>query len=113
LEQGYQLLMDGAEWVMTVGEYATPIERAYRRQGDRLLPNQPELMPMRSQDLEPAFFDAGQFYWAQAAQWQKQDARIWDGTAGVILPFERAVDIDTPADWDRAERLFKLINQEP
>jgi len=113
LEQGYQLLMDGAEWVMTVGEYATPIERAYRRQGDRLLPNQPELMPMRSQDLEPAFFDAGQFYWAQAAQWQKQDARIWDGAAGVILPPERAVDIDTPADWDRAERLFKLINQEP
>jgi pseudaminic acid cytidylyltransferase len=106
LADGYQLLMKGADWVMTVGEYATPIERAYRRQGDRLLPSQPEMMPMRSQDLEPAFFDAGQFYWAQAGQWQKPDARIWDGAAGVILPPERAVDIDTPADWDRAERLF-------
>jgi pseudaminic acid cytidylyltransferase len=113
LADGYQLLIDGADWVMTVGEYSTPIERAYRRQGDRLLPNYPEMMQMRSQDLEPAFFDAGQFYWAQSAQWQKPDARIWDGAAGVILPPERAVDIDTPADWDRAEQLFKLIKKKP
>ncbi len=109
LKVGYQHLQSGADWVLTVGEYPTPIDRAYRREGNKLLPRQPDKMPMRSQDLEPAFFDAGQFYWARAERWLDPKAHIWDGAAAVLLPPERAVDIDTPADWLRAERLAALM----
>lgn len=108
LAEGHRLLSEGADWVLSVGEYPTPIDRAYRQEGGRLVPRQPDKMPLRSQDLEPAYFDAGQFYWAKGMRWLDSDARVWDGAAGVVLPPERAVDIDTPDDWARAERLAAL-----
>jgi pseudaminic acid cytidylyltransferase len=108
LAQGLNRLQAGADWVLSVGKYPTPIDRAYRFDGETLVPRQLEMMPKRSQDLEPAYFDAGQFYWARAARWLDPSARIWDGAAGVILPPERAVDIDTLDDWARAERLAAL-----
>ena len=108
LAEGRARLMAGADWVLSLGAYATPIDRAWRRSGDRMVPRDPAMMPRRSQDLEPAFFDAGQFYWARAATWLDPAARLWDGAAGVVLPPDRAVDIDTPEDWARAERLASL-----
>ncbi|UWQ22017.1 pseudaminic acid cytidylyltransferase [Jannaschia sp. W003] len=100
--------LDAARWVLSLGEYRTPIRRAYRRDGDGFAAMEPDAMPMRSQDLAPAFFDAGQFYLARAATWRDPAARVWDGAAGVVLPEERAVDVDTPEDWARAERMARL-----
>lgn len=111
LAEGLAKLQGGADWVLSVGAYATPVDRAYRRDGDRLVPRQPDRMEMRSQDLEPAFFDAGQFYWARARTWLDPATRIWNGAAGVIVPPERAIDIDTPEDWTRAERLAALMGE--
>lgn len=110
LQQGLLHLNAGADWVLALGEYRTPIDRAYRATGvGRVVARQPEMMPLRSQDLEPAFFDAGQFYWARAATWTDPAARVWDGAAGVILPPEHCIDIDTPEDWALAERMFALL----
>ncbi|WP_347312320.1 pseudaminic acid cytidylyltransferase [Defluviimonas sp. SAOS-178_SWC] len=109
LRAGREKLDAGAKWVLSVGEYRTPIERAYRRDGDRLVARDPAKMPMRSQDLEPAFFDAGQFYWARAATWSDPAARVWNGAAGILLPAERCIDIDTENDWRLAERMFTLL----
>ena len=63
---------------------------------------------MRSQDLAPAFYDAGQFYMARAGTWTTPGARVWDGADAIVLPRARAVDIDTPEDWAMAETLFRL-----
>jgi N-acylneuraminate cytidylyltransferase len=110
---GQEKLQAGAKWVFTVGQYPTPIDRAYRRDGQSLVPRAPEMMSKRSQDLAPAYFDAGQFYWAKAQTWLDPKAHVWDGADGVELPLDRAIDIDTPADWDRAEQLFKMIKKNP
>ena len=112
LQTGFGLLNGGATWSMSVAEYPTPIGRAYHRQGDRLVPRHPDQMPMRSQDLEPDYFDVGQFYWAKAETWLDPDAVVWDGTAGVEIPFLRAVDIDTEADWERAEFLMSHLQDQ-
>lgn len=109
LQEGAERFRTGATWVLSVGRYATPIERAYRLRDGTLRPDRPEAMPMRSQDLEPAYFDVGQFYWASAATWADPTARVWDGAAGVEIPPERAVDIDTPDDWVRAEQMFAAL----
>ena len=109
LQEGAAHLQDGATWVLSVGRYATPIERAYRLRDGELRPDRPEAMPMRSQDLEPAYFDVGQFYWARAKTWADPAARVWDGAAGVEIAPERAVDIDTPDDWARAEQMFAAL----
>lgn len=112
LSEGHQRLRHGATWAMSVAEYPTPIDRAYRREGDRLVPRDVSKMPMRSQDLEPAYFDVGQFYWAKAETWLDENARIWDGCAGVAIPALRAVDIDTEADWQRAEFLMSHLQDQ-
>ena len=112
LQRGLDAVAGGATWAMTAAEYATPIDRAYRVEGGRLIPRNPAMMTKRSQDLEPAFLDAGQFYWARAGTWRDPDARVWDGAAPVLLPLERVVDIDTEADWRMAERLFSATQGE-
>jgi pseudaminic acid cytidylyltransferase len=110
---GHKKLLAGAKWVLTVGQYPTPIDRAYKRVGQSLVPRAPAMMSKRSQDLAPAFFDAGQFYWATAKTWLDAESHVWDGADGVELPLDRAVDIDTPADWHSAEKLFKLLMYTP
>lgn len=110
LQTGRGYLAEGATWVLALGEYRTPIDRAYRMTGTdgTIAARDPSKMPLRSQDLEPAYFDAGQFYWAHAATWADPKARVWDGARGVILPAERCLDIDTWEDWHQAERLLTL-----
>lgn len=110
LSEGLDLLARGARWVLALGEYRTPIQRAYRRSGSgaNVAAMDAAMMPKRSQDLETAYFDSGQFYWGRAEAWCDGQARIWDGAAGVILPADRCVDIDTMDDWHFAEKLFAL-----
>ena len=113
LQAGLALLQRSeADWVMAVTPFPAPIERSYRRSAEGLLqPRWPEQMPRRSQDFEPSYQDAGQFYWARASRWQQPDARAWDGAAGVEIPRERSVDIDSEADWRFAERLFAAMKR--
>ena len=107
LKQGVELVADGARWAFSVGEFPAPIQRAYRADGAQLVPFQPENMPKRSQDLEPAYYDAGQFYFARAATWSDPNNHVWDGAQPIVLPKDRCVDIDTPEDWEFAARLFQ------
>jgi pseudaminic acid cytidylyltransferase len=75
-----------------------------------MAPMQPQYELTRTQDLEPAFHDVGQFYWGSAQSWRNRP-RIHSSGAGLTIPSWRVVDIDTPDDWARAELLFKAIKQ--
>ena len=112
LAEGLRLLQAGASYAMAVTRFDYPIQRALRRGGDgEMSMIDPAQIKVRSQDLEPAWHDAGQFYWGLAATWASQTP-IFDSRAhGVELPSSRVVDIDTPQDWDRAEALFQVLKQ--
>ena len=69
----------------------------------------PEFELSRSQDLEIAYFDAGQFYWGETSSWVEND-RIHSNSVGYVIPTWRTVDIDTPDDWQRAELVFNSLN---
>lgn len=62
----------------------------------------------RSQDLEPAFHDAGQFYWGRCKAW-KENPRIHNSGIGLVIPSWRVVDIDTEEDWQRAEIIYQAL----
>ena len=64
----------------------------------------------RSQDLDEAWHDAGQFYWGRIDAWIKQLPIISDRTKPIKISRHLVQDIDTPEDWERAEWLFKSIN---
>ncbi len=110
LAEGARLLAAGATHAMAVTRFPYPIQRALRRGADgRVEMMDPAQMQARSQDLEPAWHDAGQFYWALAATWAAGAPVFGPGAHGVALPATRVVDIDTPEDWSRAEALFAVL----
>ncbi len=105
LEQLHRAIVDQ---VFSACEYEAPIQRAWRRTSDglaRML--NPEHANTRSQDLEPAYFDAGQFYWWAAGTAEKLRRSESITRAMYLMPPWRVQDIDTPQDWEMAERLFE------
>lgn len=103
----------GASYALSVTKYAFPIQRAIRVTPEqRVEMFNPEHAVTRSQDLEEAWHDAGQFYWGRAECWLAQDALFEPHSAPVTLPPYRVQDIDTPDDWDRAEWMFRAMNRD-
>lgn len=96
-------------YVFPVAAYPSPVQRALAREADgRTSPLYPQFTQTRTQDLQPAYFDAGQFYWAHAAMWC-EGLSIHAHATTLVLPEWRVVDIDTPDDWDRAEALYTVL----
>ena len=99
-----------AQFCFPVGEYPSPIQRALRMNSSRVISGfYPEFELSRSQDLEAAYFDAGQFYWGATNSWATND-RVQSNSVGYVIPTWRTVDIDTSDDWQRAELIFKSLN---
>ena len=111
LQRGLQLLTDsGSDFAFSVTRYTFPIQRAIKlTEEGRVQMFQPEHFNTRSQDLEEAFHDAGQFYWGRAAAWIADKPVFSTVAMPVILPRHRVQDIDTPEDWERAEWMFKAL----
>jgi N-acylneuraminate cytidylyltransferase len=70
---------------------------------------QPEHLNTRSQDLEEAYHDAGQFYWGKAQAFLEKRAIFGPNSKAVLLPRKRVQDIDTQEDWELAEVLYRAI----
>lgn len=68
----------------------------------------PQAEGVRTQDLAPAYYDAGQFYWGKASAWLANQ-NILSGGLAHIIPQWRTVDIDNEEDWVRAEMLAQII----
>jgi pseudaminic acid cytidylyltransferase len=95
------------EYAFSVSRYPFPIQRAVRislRGGVEMF--NPEYFNTRSQDLEEAFHDAGQFYWGKSHSWVEGKPIFSIDSIPVILPQHRVQDIDTQEDWERAESMF-------
>lgn len=106
-----QLREAHAHYVFPVSKFPSPIQRALRRMPDGSVnPFQPECATTRTQDLDPAYFDAGQFYWGRTEAWL-QGLNVHLNGVTLEIPEWRVVDIDTPADWERAEFLYATLSE--
>jgi len=114
IQRGLQVLeSSGADYAFSVTSYAFPIQRAIRITAEqRIQMFQPEHFNTRSQDLEEAWHDAGQFYWGKAQAWLDGKPLFSRDGAPVSLPRHRVQDIDTAEDWERAEWLMKAMQQQ-
>ncbi len=100
--------------MLSVTTYAFPIQRALRRDASgRVEMFDPAQMQTRSQDLEEAWHDAGQFYWGSAESWTSGRGIFEAGAQGLALPRHRVLDIDTEEDWLRAERMMQVLQVDP
>ena len=95
----------GPDFLIPVLRYAHPVERRLRAaSGGLLIPDEPLALQARSQDLEPAFHDSGQFYVGTIHTWQQFTPLASGRNLALELPAGSAVDIDEPAHWELAER---------
>lgn len=109
IQQGLDILQQsGAEFAVAVTSYAFPIQRAVKlRKDGRIEMFDPVQFRTRSQDLQLAYHDAGQFYWGTTTSWQSGTPVLSPDAAPVFLPRYRVQDIDNPEDWEVAEQIFK------
>jgi pseudaminic acid cytidylyltransferase len=113
IKEGYEALSrSDAAFAFSITSYAFPIQRAMRITPDgRVDAIYPEHRMTRSQDLEPAYHDAGQFYWGTARAFLEDMPLFAPHSIGVLLPRHLVQDIDTLEDWDRAELMYRAINR--
>ncbi|MDB5422125.1 MAG: acylneuraminate cytidylyltransferase [Brevundimonas sp.] len=112
LRLGHDMFATGEfDSVFPVVRFLAPIQRALRRSDEGMISMfQPEHYRSRSQDLEPAYHDAGQFYW-MSRQACIDRTPTFAGRAGSIVVDETEVqDIDTDIDWRLAELKHRLIH---
>lgn len=103
----HTLETSGASYTFSATSFPFPIQRAIRKTDmGGCEPMFPEQIGKRSQDLEEAFHDAGQFYWGRTEAWLGGSSVFSPKSRMHLLPRWRVQDIDTPEDWERAERLF-------
>lgn len=111
LQKGFELIQTKSlNYVFSATSYPFPIQRAIKLDKDGAVNMfSPEHFNTRSQDLEEAWHDAGQFYWGRSEAWLSK-ARIFSPQSSTVaLPRFRVQDIDTSEDWQRAELMAQLL----
>jgi len=105
LLEGYKLITEGdADSVRPVVQFPYPIQRAVRLINDRVEMFNKEFARTRSQDLEPAYYDAGQFYW------MKYDMGLKGPVKGAFeISGQFVQDIDDEEDWKIAELKYQFL----
>lgn len=102
------------DFVFAAAHFAYPVQRA-------LVANEsgtvdmlwPEYRTTRSQDLQEAFHDAGQFYWGRRDAFLENKPMFSERARPYMMPRSRVQDIDTAEDWTFAEMLMQIQLQPP
>lgn len=91
-----------------------PIQRTFKLdKNGRCEMFTPEHYMTRSQDLEEAYQDAGQFYWTNRSRQKQSDNKVVfsDISIPILLPRHLVQDIDTLEDWQRAQYMYEAIQR--
>ncbi len=111
IRAGYEkLIASGKSFVFAATRYVFPIQRSIRlNERGEVEALFPEHLFSRSQDLPPAYHDAGQFYWGTAQAYLDEEVIFSPASLIVELPHYRVRDIDTEDDWEEAELMYRLL----
>lgn len=112
LKKGFEKLKESnAVLAFSCTSMPFPIQRTFKiNENGRCEMFWPENFTKRSQDLEEAFQDAGQFYWEDLNK-NLSDIAFGKDSIPVILPRYLVCDIDTLEDWKRAEFIYKALQK--
>jgi pseudaminic acid cytidylyltransferase len=99
--------------VFPVVAYDYPIWRSLKfdRETGRVEMNWPENLNSRSQDLPGTVHDAGQFYWIDVVEFEKQPVLFGTRSGAVQLSELEVQDIDDEKNWRVAELKYSILNQ--
>ena len=95
--------------VLPVIKFGFPIQRAFKMSGEFISFMQPEHGLTRSQDLEPAFHDAGQFYFFDVRKFLAGGKLLDESSRGICISELEAQDVDNEDDWRMAELKWQFM----
>lgn len=107
--EGMRKLDGNIDSIFTMVQYSYPPQRALHEVNGLVTMLHPEFKLSRSQDLDPIYHDAGQFYISTVKSFKKANGFWGENTAGIILSELEVQDLDTPTDWALAEMKYKLL----
>jgi N-acylneuraminate cytidylyltransferase len=115
LTAAYQLLENTAlHFVFSAVQFEFPIQRAFKlnkhSEPDMV---QPENRFTRSQDLEPMYHDAAQFYWGRRDAFMQGEHMFAKNSKAYVLPANQVRDLDTEEDWQIALALWQAKKNKP
>lgn len=103
------MLAKNAAGAMPVVRYSYPIQRALRITSGTISMREPEQSRSRSQDLEPMYHDAGQYYWYRTDAFLVNPNIMNGSPVPVVTPEVEVQDIDTIDDWQVAEMKYCFL----
>ena len=106
-----KLINEKADTVFPVLPYSYPPQRGLAVREGVIRFVQPEHMFTRSQDLEPMYHDAGQFYAMNVEAFSKSHSVLAGRVLPLIISELEAQDIDTETDWKLAELKYQLMTE--
>ena len=102
-----------ADTLIPVAKFSFPPQRGFIINKENYLEYKwPENKNKRSQDLEPIYHDAGQFYFYKAAVFDDEKTAQNSKIIPVELEETEVQDIDNITDWQLAELKFKFLHGE-
>jgi len=114
LKQGQATLAANREapCVVPVVRYGHPVQRALAIRDGRLAPLSSASVASRSQDLEPAYHDAGQWYWMRTRSLDDPGFSILGpGSMPLVQDAMQVQDIDNEEDWALAEAKYAWLQR--
>ena len=106
-----QFVTNGLDAQISVTEFGwfNPWWAMTRDEDNVLAPLFKERMGFRSQDLPHLYCPTGAVWWAKTNVLRQHKTFYAPGYRGWVMPWLRAVDIDTEDDWEMAEILFERL----
>lgn len=100
---------ENADGLIPVVKFSYPPQRCFGINGNKLYYKWSENISARSQDLEPLYHDAGQFYFIKAKSLISTKNLVGQNTIAMLMDEMEVQDIDDESDWKIAEMKYKLI----
>jgi pseudaminic acid cytidylyltransferase len=110
LNDSFKILQENKfDSVFPIMPYGFPIQRALRKEENKVIFFYPEFSLSRSQDLERSYHDAGQFYWMNTEICTNKNQILTDNSGSIVLSELEGQDIDNEVDWKLAELKYELL----
>lgn len=103
------LKLSGKDALVPVVKFSFPPQRCFVIEDESLKYKWPENEFARSQDLEPFYHDAGQFYFQKTKTLIEGHSLVPASTAPFIVDDMEVQDIDTFDDWNIAEIKYRKM----
>jgi len=109
IESYSDFIANDFDTLIPIVKFSYPILRSFSLVNGKVRMNWPENYSKRSQDLEPAYHDAGMFYWLKQHKFLSNPL-IFSGNSGAYELEESIVqDIDSEEDWKVAEFKYNYL----